>query len=146
MTNIKDKKAEVNIDKLILSIANNKTTKLKKNKAEFKLGALYVYLLMLRVNKNQLGSDFKNSKKYICIYMAEQIKEFRMLYLYYKKNKYPRLEERKKIGLDLYNNIINDKQKNWETPSIYKKLTKHCRAIYTIEEIDKKKYKIKIFK
>jgi|TARA_B110000971_G_scaffold139417_1_gene142552 hypothetical protein len=146
MKNIKDKKAETNINKLILSLAKNKITKLERNKAEFKLGALYVYLLMLKVNKNKLGNYTKNSKKYICVYMAEQIKEFRMLYLYYKKNKYPRMEKRKRIGIDFYNNIISDKQKNWEASLIFKKLTKHCRAIYTIEEIDRKKYKINIFK
>ena len=146
MKNIKDKKAEANINKLILSLAKNKITKPESNKAEFKLGALYVYLLMLKVNKNKLSNDTKNSKKYICIYMAEQIKEFRMLYLYYKKNKYPRMEKRKRIGMDFYNNIISDKQKNWEASLIYKKLTKHCRAIYTIEKIDRKKYKINFFK
>ena len=78
--------------------------------------------------------------------MAEQIKEFRMLYLYYKKNKYPRMEKRKKVGLDFYNNIVCDKKKNWEAPFVYKKLTKHCQSIYTIEDIEKEKYKIKISK
>ena len=78
--------------------------------------------------------------------MAEQIKEFRMLYLYYKKNKYPQMKKRKDIGLDFYKNIICDKQNNWEAPAIYKKLVKHCRVIYTIEDIDRKKYKIKTFK
>jgi hypothetical protein len=29
---------------------------------------------------------------------------------------------------------------------VYKKLTKHCRTIYTIGDIEKKKYKIKISK
>ena len=76
--------------------------------------------------------------------MAENIKEFKMLYLYYKKNKYPQMEKRKEIGLDFYNNIVCDKQKNWEEPFVYKKLRKYCRAIYTIEEIEKEKYKIKI--
>ena len=78
--------------------------------------------------------------------MAEQNKEFRMLYLYYKKNKYPGMEKRKEIGLDFYNNIFCDKNKNWEAPFVYKKLTKYCRTIYTIENIEKKKYKIKIYK
>ena len=74
--------------------------------------------------------------------MAENIKEFRMLYLYYVKTKYPQMKKRKKIGLDFYNNIIIKKQKNWEADFVYKKLIKHCRNIYTIEDIDKKKYKI----
>ena len=39
MKNIKDKKAEANINKLILSLAKNKITKLERNKAEFKIGA-----------------------------------------------------------------------------------------------------------
>jgi hypothetical protein len=148
MKNIKDKKTEEDLDNLILSLAKNKITKSIRNETEFKLGGLFVYLLMIKVNTKKGVNNIKKqlSKKSICIYMAEQIKEFRMLYLYYKKNKYPRMEKRKEIGLDFYNNIICDKQKNWEAPFVYKKLTKHCRTIYTIEDIEKKKYKIKILK
>ena len=148
MKNIKDKKTEADLDNLILSLAKNKITKSTRKEAEFKLGALFVYLLMIKVNtkKEDSNANKKLSKIYICIYMAEQIKEFRMLYLYYKKNKYPRMEKRKEIGLDFYNNVICDKQKNWEAPFVYKKLRKHCRTIYTIEDIEKKKYKIKISK
>ena len=148
MKNIKDKKTEEDLDNLILSLAKNKITKSIRNETEFKLGGLFVYLLMIKVNTKKGVNNIKKqlSKKSICIYMAEQIKEFRMLYLYYKKNKYPRMEKRKEIGLEFYNNIICDKQKNWEAPFVYKKLTKHCRTIYTIEDIEKKKYKIKILK
>jgi hypothetical protein len=148
MKNIKDKKTEEDLDNLILSLAKNKITKSIRNETEFKLGGLFVYLLMIKVNTKKGANNIKKqlSKKSICIYMAEQIKEFRMLYLYYKKNKYPRMEKRKEIGLDFYNNIICDKQKNWETPLVYKKLKKYCQTIYTIEDIEKKKYKIKISK
>ena len=151
MKNIKDKKTEADLNNLILSLANNKTTKSIRKETEFKLGALFVYLLMLKVNTKKLSKNTNTlkkrlSKKSICIYMAEQIKEFRMLYLYYKKNKYPRMEKRKEIGLDFYNKIVCDKQKNWEAPFIFKKLTKYCQKIYTIEDIEKKKYKIKISK
>ena len=142
MKNTKAKKAETDIEELIISLSKNKITKSARNKAEFKLGGLFVYLLMIKANKNRL-SKIEKTKKIICIYMAKQIKEFRMLYLYYKKNKYPQMEKRKEIGLDFYNNIICDKQKNWEAPFVYKKLTKYCRTIYTIEDIEKKKYKIK---
>ena len=148
MKNTKNKKTEIYLDNLILSLANNKISKSTRKETEFKLGALFVYLLMIKVNTKKEANNIKKklSKKSICIYMAEQIKEFRMLYLYYKKNKYPRMEKRKQVGLDFYNNIVCDKQKNWETPFVYKKLTKHCQTIYTIEDIDKKKYKIKISK
>jgi len=151
MKDIKDKKTEADLDNLILSLADKKITKFTRNETEFKLGALFVYLLMIKVNAKKIGNNTNNlkkklSKKSICIYMAEQIKEFKMLYLYYKKSKYPQIEKRKKIGLDFYNNIVCDKQKNWDTPSVYKKLTKYCRTIYSIENIEKKKYKIKIFK
>jgi RNA-binding protein YhbY len=148
MKNIKDKKTEAHLDSLILSLTKNKITKSIRKETEFKLGALFVYLLMIKVNIKKKDNNIKKklSKKSICIYMAEQIKEFRMLYLYYKKNKYPRMEQRKQIGLDFYNNIVCDKQKNWEAPFVHKKLTKHCRTIYTIEDIEKKKYKIKISK
>jgi hypothetical protein len=148
MMNIKDKKTKEDLDNLILSLTKNKITESTRKKTEFKLGALFVYLLMIKVNAKKGNSSIKKklSKKSICIYMAEQIKEFRMLYLYYKKNKYPSIEKRKKIGMDFYNEIICDKQKNWEAPFVYKKLTKHCRTIYTIGDIEKKKYKIKISK
>ena len=149
MKNTKKKKTEIYLDNLILSLVSNKITKSARNEIEFKLGALFVYLLMIRINTNKIKSNTNNltkklSKKNICIYMAEKIKEFKMLYLYYKKNKYPRIEKRKKIGLDFYNNIVCDKKINWEAPFVYKKLRKHCRAIYTIEDIEKEKYKIKI--
>ena len=148
MKNTKDKKTRVDLDNLILSLTKNKITKSTRKETEFKLGALFVYLLMIKVNTKKGDSNIKNklSKKSICIYMAEQIKEFRMLYLYYKKNKYPRMEKRKQVGLDFYNTIVCDKQKNWEATFVYKKLKKHCRTIYTIEDIEKKKYKIKISK
>ena len=145
MKNIKDKKTEADLDNLILSLIKNKITESSRKKTEFKLGALFVYLLMIKVNiKKEDNNIEKKLSKRICIYMAEQIKEFRMLYLYYKKNKYPRMEKRKEIGLDFYNNIVCEKQRNWETLSVYKKLMKHCRAIYTIEDIEMKKYKIKL--
>ena len=72
--------------------------------------------------------------------MAEHIKEFRMLYLYYVKKKYPQMKKRKRIGLDFYKNIVAKKQRNWEATFVYKKLIKHCQNIYAIENIDRKKY------
>ena len=128
MKNIKDKKTEADLNNLMSSLTKNKITESYRKETEFKLGALFVYLLMIKINtkKGDNNTKEKLSKKSICIYMAEQIKEFRMLYLYYKKNKYPRMEKRKQVGLDFYNNIVCEKQKNWEAPFVYKKLTKHC--------------------
>jgi hypothetical protein len=145
MTNNKDKKTKLDVDRLTLSLNNSAITKSKRNDIEFKLGALFVYLLMIKINRKKISnnaSKLKNklTKKNICIYMAEHIKEFRMLYLYYVKKKYPQMKERKKIGLDFYNKIITKKERNWEATFIYKKLTKHCQNIYDIENIDRKKY------
>jgi len=143
-TNI-NKKTKLDLDRLILSLNNSTITKSNRNNIEFKLGALFVYLLMIKINKKKINknvSKFKNklTKKSICIYMAEHIKEFRMLYLYYVKKNYPYMKERKKIGLDFYNNIVTEKQRDWETTFVFKKLIKHCQNIYAIENIDKKKY------
>jgi len=148
MKNTKNIKTEIYLDNLISSLTSNKITESIRKDTEFKLGALFVYLLIIKVNTKKKGNNIKKKllKKSICIYMAEQIKEFRMLYLYYKKNKYPRMEKRKQLGIDFYNNVICHKQKNWEAPFVYKKLIKHCKEIYTIENIEKKKYKIKISK
>ena len=145
MTNNKDKKTKLDLDRLTLSLNKSTINKSNRNNIEFKLGALFVYLLMIKINRKKISnnaSKLKNklTKKNICIYMAEHIKEFRMLYLYYVKKKYPQMKERKKIGLNFYNNIVIQKQRNWEATFVYKKLTKHCQNIYAIENIDKKKY------
>jgi hypothetical protein len=147
MKNSKEKKTKLDLDRLILSLNNNTITQLTRNKIEFKLGALFVYLLLIKINRKEISDSVnkiknKVTRKSICIYMAENIKEFRMLYLYYVKKKYPQIKKRKKIGLDFYNNIVIKKQRNWEATFVFKKLVKHCRDIYTIEDIDKKKYKI----
>ena len=102
---------------------------------------------MIKINRKKIsdnGNKIENkiTRKSICIYMAENIKEFKMLYIYYVKKKYPQMKKRKKIGLDFYNNIVIKKKRSWEATFVYKKLFKHCRDIYTIEDIDKKKYKI----
>ena len=148
MKNNKEKKTKLDLDRLTLSLNKSTITKSNRNNIEFKLGALFVYLLMIKINRKKISnnaSKLKNklTKKNICIYMAEHIKEFRMLYLYYVKKNYPQMKERKKIGLNFYNNIVIQKQRNWEATFVYKKLTKHCQNIYAIENIDKKKYIIK---
>ena len=145
MKNNKDKKTKLDLDRLTLSLNKSTITKSNRNNIEFKLGALFVYLLIIKINRKKISNNankLKNklTKKNICIYMAEHIKEFRMLYLYYVKKKYPQMKERKKIGLNFYNNIVIQKQRNWEATFVYKKLTKHCQNIYAIENIDKKKY------
>ena len=147
MKNNKEKKTKLDLDRLTLSLSNNTITQSTRNKIKFKLGTLFVYLLMIKINRKKLNYNFnkfqnKITRKSICIYMAENIKEFRMLYLYYVKKKYPQMKKRKKIGLDFYNSIVIKESRNWEAPFVFKKLVKHCRDIYTIEDIDKKKYKI----
>jgi hypothetical protein len=102
MTNNIDKKTKLDLDRLIFSLTNSTTTKSSRNNIEFKLGALFVYLLMIKINKKKFSknaSKLKNklTKKSICIYMAEHIKEFRMLYLYYLKKKYTQMKKIKRI-------------------------------------------------
>ena len=145
MTDNKDKITKLDLERLTLILNTSTTTKSNRNNIEFKLGALFVYLLMIKINKKKISnnaSKLKNklTKKSVCIYMAEHIKEFRMLYLYYVKKKYPQMKKRKKIGLDFYNSTVIQKKRNWEATFVYKKLTKHCQNIYTIENIDRKKY------
>jgi hypothetical protein len=147
MKNNKEKKTKLDLDQLTLSLNNNTITQSSRNKIEFKLGALFVYLLLIKINRKKISDNLskienKVTRRSVCIYMAENIKEFRMLYLYYVKKKYPQMKKRKKIGLDFYNNIVVKKQRNWEATFVFKKLVKHCRDIYAIEDIDKKKYKI----
>ena len=53
MTNNKDKKTKLDLDRLTLSLNNNTITKSNRNNIEFKLGALFVYLLMIKINKKK---------------------------------------------------------------------------------------------
>ena len=92
MKNNKEKKTKLDLDQLTLSLNNNTITQSSRNKIEFKLGALFVYLLMIKINRKKISDNLskienKVTRRSVCIYMAENIKEFRMLYLYYvKKN------------------------------------------------------------
>ena len=67
MMNIKDKKTEIDLDNLILSLAKNKITKSIRKETEFKLGALFVYLLLIKLNikKNNSNIVKKLSKRRI---------------------------------------------------------------------------------
>ena len=53
MTTNKNKKTKLDLDKLILSLKNSTITKSNRNNIEFKLGALFVYLLMIKINKKK---------------------------------------------------------------------------------------------
>lgn len=116
MKNNNEKKTKLDLDRLILSLKKNTLAQSIRNKIEFKLGTLFVYLLMIKINRKKIsdnGNKIENkiTRKSICIYMAENIKEFKMLYIYYVKKKYPQMKKRKKIGLDFYNNIVIKKKK-----------------------------------
>ena len=84
MTDNKDKITKLDLERLTLILNTSTTTKSNRNNIEFKLGALFVYLLMIKINKKKISnnaSKLKNklTKKSICIYMAEYIKEFRYI-------------------------------------------------------------------
>ena len=142
------KKTEKDFNKILSIIGNEKIPKSTRNKVLFKLAALWIYLLMVKVNTNKLGNDInrpkqKVSKRGICIYIAEHNKDFRAHYLNWKGKKYPKKNNRKKLGLNFYHNIICDKRKNWEGPFMYKFLSKHFKTITITEGADRKRYRIK---
>ena len=63
MKNNKDKKTKLDLDRLTLSLNKSTITKSNRNNIEFKLGALFVYLLMIKINKKKINknvSKFKN--------------------------------------------------------------------------------------
>jgi len=146
-----------NWEKLLLSFTDKKIPQSTKNKVLFKLCALWVYLLMVKVNTNKLGMDINNpkqkvSKRGICIYMAEHNKDFRAFYLNWKAKTYPPADKwldkkttaRGQIGLDFYHNVICDKRKNWEGPYMYKFLSKYLKKITITAGKDRKRYEMKI--
>jgi len=142
------KKTEKDFNKTLAIIGNENIPKSTRNKVLFKLAALWMYLLMVKVNTNRLGNDInrpkqKLSKRAVCIYIAEHNKHFRSFYLNWKGKKYPKKKDRKKLGLNFYHNIICDKRKNWEGPFMYKFLSKYFKKITVTEGADRKRYEIK---
>ena len=59
MKNNKEKKTKLDLDRLTLSLSNNTTTQSTRNKIEFKLDALFVYLLMIKINKKKINYNLK---------------------------------------------------------------------------------------
>ena len=57
MRNNKDKKTKLDLDRLTLSLNKQTTTKSKRNNIEFKLGALFVYLLMIKINRKKMKDN-----------------------------------------------------------------------------------------
>jgi len=60
MTTNKNKKTKLDLDRLTLSLKNSTITKSNRNNIEFKLGALFVYLLMIKINKKKLNNVSKH--------------------------------------------------------------------------------------
>ena len=84
MKNTKDIKTEIYLNSLILSLTKKKINEPIRNEIEFTLGALFIYLLMIKVNTNKTDNNIYNHKnkllkKNICIHMAEKIKEFSLV-------------------------------------------------------------------
>ena len=132
------------------------------NKHYFKILALFVFKVVFDANTNKLGNLIGTkkppSKRDICIYIAQHNKIFRKFYLIWKakgKKKsdkhYPRsMEERKKIGLDFYHNVVTDKRKNKEIDLLYnefKKANKGRKQFYLrITEGPNRKFRNKLIK
>ena len=126
--------------------------------------ALFIYRLMIDNNTNKLGNEIGKkkpiSKRGVCIYMAQHNKIFRRFYLYWRAagkkrsdKHYPKsMEERKKIGLDFYHNVVTDKRKNKEIDKLYnafKKANKGRKGFHIrIAEgpVGKRKFKNKLIK
>tara|TARA_R100001377_G_scaffold5231_1_gene3018 strand:- start:354 stop:812 length:459 start_codon:yes stop_codon:yes gene_type:complete len=133
------KKTEKDFNNVLRIFGNPKIPASTRNKVLFKLGALFLYMLMVKANTNKLGNDInrpkqKLSKRSLCIYMAQHTKDFRAFYLNWKAKSYPRnMNKRKELGLNFYHNVICDKRKNWEGPFMYKFLNKHIKTFKIIE-------------
>ena len=70
MKNIKDKKTEAYLDNLILSLTKNKINESIRKENEFKLGALFIYLLMIKVNtKKRIIILKRNYQKKVSVYI-----------------------------------------------------------------------------
>ena len=65
MKNSKEKKTKLDLDRLILSLNNNTITLSTRNKIEFKLGALFVYLLLIKINRKEISDSVNKIKKKI---------------------------------------------------------------------------------
>ena len=87
MKNIKDKKTEAYLDNLILSLTKNKITESIRKENEFKLGALFVYLLMIKVNIKKGDNNIKKklSKKVSAYIWQNKLKNLKCYIFTIKK-------------------------------------------------------------
>ena len=148
--------------KLYEEKVNAKTPQSTLNKHYFKITMLFIYKLIVDNNTNKLGNEIGKkkpiSKRNVCIYMAQHNKVFRRFYLIWKATgkkrsdrHYPKtMDERKKIGLAFYHNVVTDKRKNKEIDTLYnsfKKANKGEKQFYIrISEGPKRKFTKKILK
>jgi|TARA_B110000881_G_scaffold185115_1_gene173176 hypothetical protein len=148
------KKTVIDFIEVLKAAENKKIPASTRNKTKFKLHALKIYFLMVKINSDPKKK--KLSKRNLCIYIAEHNDSFKNLYTKYKSKTYPPADKwidkkttaRGQIGLDFYHNIICDKRKNWEMPFAFKYLfegnsftvTEYKKGIKKVHQVQVSKY------
>ena len=96
-----------------------------ENRKRWRTCALFLFGIMWKANvdskgkiKHGPGKGQKASKRDMCIYMAEHMKEFRKIWLqthpkktYPSKKGFPGNNQRRRLGISFYNSLIKDNRR-----------------------------------
>ena len=96
-----------------------------ENRKRWRTCALFLFGIMWKANvdnkgkiKHGPGKGQKASKRDMCIYMAEHMKEFRKMWLllhpkktYPSKKGFPGNNARRRLGISFYNSLIKDSRR-----------------------------------
>jgi len=124
----------------------------------WKTVALFLFGIMWKANvdskgkiKHGPGKGQKASKRDMCIYMAEHMKEFRKMWLllhpkktYPSKKGFPGNNARRRLGISFYNSLIKDSRRFKDTAVLMKAVKGSGLPIKVWDNLGKKQTTMKL--
>ena len=129
-----------------------------ENRKRWRTCALFLFGIMWKANvdskgkiKHGPGKGQKASKRDMCIYMAEHMKEFRKIWLqthpkktYPSKKGFPGNNQRRRLGISFYNSLIKDNRRFKDTAILMKALKGSGLPIKVWDNLGKKQTTMKL--
>ncbi len=129
-----------------------------ENRKRWRTCALFLFGIMWKANvdskgkiKHGPGKGQKASKRDMCIYMAEHMKEFRKIWLqthpkktYPSKKGFPGNNQRRRLGISFYNSLIKDNRRFKDTAVLMKAVKGSGLPIKVWDNLGKKQTTMKL--
>jgi hypothetical protein len=129
-----------------------------ENRKRWRTVALFLFGIMWKANVDNRGKlksgpakGKKASKRDMCIYMAEHMKEFRKVWLQtHPKKRYPSIKgfpgnnQRRRLGISFYNSLIKDNRRFKDTAVLMKAVKGSGLPIKVWDNLGKKQTTMKL--